>query len=148
MSDCADTVELRSLVDQYALALDSRDVAAFLDLWIDGGVLLVHEEGPRTEAVRLRLPRAAKPIMGRLDDYVQTLHQVTTHHANVVGESASGITYCRADHVLRRSEHQVQSKVLSIRYDDEFERVRGAWKFVQRRINVLLREHRSVVSLS
>jgi hypothetical protein len=142
-----DTVELRVLVDSYAMALDEQDAKGLGLLWIDGGTLLVREDGPgAAPTAELGFPTGAAPVVRRLQAYTRTVHHVTTHRSTVNGDSATGTTYCRAHHIFLGPHDQPLDKILSIRYEDHFERD-GIWRFSRREVNVLLREIRPVTYL-
>jgi hypothetical protein len=143
----SDLVHLRALVDSYAVALDTLDAARLASLWVDDGELIVREEGPtKPRTARLAFPGAAELVIKRLQRYERTLHHVTTHVVTVNGDTATGTTYCQAHHVLRGRSDGPLDKVLSIRYQDVFQRG-DEWRFLRREINVLLRASRSVESL-
>ena len=147
MIGASDTVELRTLVDSYALALDELDAEGLCLLWTDDGALLVREGGPESDpSARLGFPAAAGPVIERLQEYARTVHHVTTHRSIVNGDTATGTTYCQAHHIFLGPHDQPLDKILSIRHEDRFQRKDG-WRFCRRELNVLFREIRPVVFL-
>jgi hypothetical protein len=143
----SDVIELRALVHSYAITLDTLDAAGLSLLWKNDSMLIVREEGPNGPlSAQLAFPAGAGPVIKRLTTYERTLHHVTTHVVTVHGDAATGTTYCQAHHILRGPDDEPLDKVLSIRYEDAFERG-DRWQFVRREINVLLRETRPVESL-
>ena len=45
MTDFAELAEIRSLVDAYAIAVDTHDEELFESIWTDDGILTVHKAG-------------------------------------------------------------------------------------------------------
>jgi SnoaL-like domain len=147
VSPDSDLVQLRALVDCYAITLDSLDAPRLSSLWMNDSTLVVREEGPKKpHTAQLAFPAGAELVIKRLQRYERTLHHVTTHVATVKGDTATATTYCQAHHILRERADGPIDKVLSIRYEDAFQRSNG-WRFLRREINVLLRTMRSVESL-
>jgi len=144
----SDAIELRTLVDSYAIALDELDAKGLALLWIDDGTVVVREEGPSSvPSAQFGFPVAARAIIKHLQSYSRTTHHVTTHRSSVDGDQATGTTYCLAHHIFLGPHEQALDKILSIRYEDHFHR-EDAWRFSRREINVLFREIRPVVNLS
>jgi hypothetical protein len=115
-----DTLDIQQLPTRYALAVDERDVDAWIELFVPD----VHVgRGLRgREALR-------DSIVPSLRKFYRSMHQIVGHRVELVDdESAVGNVYCRA-------EHEVGKRwiVMAIRYDDEYRRVDGRWYFSRRR---------------
>lgn len=140
-----DRVEIRALVDGYAIAFDIGDVEGFDALWTDDGVLEVFEDGPeRPPTGRLKARTTFPLAFDALSRYAHTMHHVTTHEVVVAGDTATGTTACEAHHVAMPVDEPPEDLVMHIRYRDRFERADGAWRFRYRRVEVLFSELRPV----
>ncbi len=96
LDDTADRVELRALVDRYALAADSRDRAGFAGVFTADGVLAI---GPGGGLVG---PDAIPAPLDYLDaHYTHTMHFIGTHDVVLDGDTATGTVYCLAHHLWR-----------------------------------------------
>ena len=126
--------ELRALVERYATAADERDAAGFAGCFTDDGVLIT----PRGE---LRGTTELATVPARLDRYDRTRHLVTDHRVHeVADELATGATWCTAEH-LTIGDVCVETHVMTIRYDDRYERTPDGWRLARRTL-VLLDEER------
>ena len=137
----ADLAEIRQLASRYGIAFDTRDRAAFDQLWTSGGTLEAFQDGPgRPASGTLRLGQFHHAF-DRLTAYRSTQHHVTTHVAEVHGDTANCVAYCEAHHV----DDGGTDLVMHIRYVDTYRRDPGEdWRFANRRVEVLITETRSV----
>jgi ketosteroid isomerase-like protein len=115
---------IRQLAARYALALDSRDVAALVDLFVedvrsaDGGV------------GRDALAEWFDPI---LRPYSTTFHLIGNHVIDLVdADHATGVVYCRPEH-----EVGDQWIVMPMQYWDRYERRADRWYFRSRSVHAL-----------
>jgi hypothetical protein len=115
--------EIRQLAARYALALDSRDVAALVALFVqdvqssDGGV--------GRDALATWFDAILRP-------YSTTFHLIGNHVIDMVDEDhATGVVYCRP-------EHEVGNLwiVMALQYWDRYERRDGRWYFKSRSVHV------------
>jgi hypothetical protein len=112
--------EIGQLPIRYALAVDGRDVETWLSLFvpdIDCG-----RHGVGREVLRSIIT----PI---LNNFYRSMHQICGHRVELLDEShAKGSTYCRA-------EHEVGDRfvVVSICYEDEYQKVGEEWLFSRRK---------------
>lgn len=121
----ADEAALRHTAELYARGADRRDKALWgsivtADCIIEApGILL----SGREQIV------AALEVLARL--YVATQHRVHNQTVSISGDRASGETYGSADHL---SERDGQRTLLSwaIRYQDQWRREAGQWRFARR----------------
>lgn len=142
-----DVVELRGLADAYARCMDALDQTSFAQLWTPDGVLEVYENGPDTEPTGVLRPRHFHLAFERLSVFKRTLHHVTTHHADIRGDEATGFTHCAAHHIDRPGGADSHDLVMHIVYRDKYRREEQRWRFVARRIEVLFHESRTVQEL-
>ena len=112
--------EIRQLAARYALALDSRDVATMVSLFVDD------VETGDGRVGREALAEWFDPI---LRPYRTTFHIIGNHIIDVIDEShATGVVYCRP-------EHEVGDLwvVMPMQYWDRYERQADGWRFRSRR---------------
>lgn len=120
-----DEAALRRTAELYARGADRRDKALWAsivtaDCLIEApGILL----SGREQIV------AALDIMAQL--YVATQHRVHNQTVSISGDRANGETYGSADHL---SERDGQRTLLTwaIRYQDQWRREDGEWRFARR----------------
>lgn len=110
---------IEQLAVRYALAMDARDIEAWLDLFVhdvDCG-----KRGRGREALRGFIEPA-------LSSYYRTIHLVCGHRI-VFDEAdrAHGNVYCRAEH-----EAKGQWIVMAVCYADDYARRDGEWRFLRR----------------
>jgi hypothetical protein len=119
-----DRVESRLAIGQlpirYAIALDSRDIDAWVALFVPD--VQVGRDQVGRDALRAYI----EPVVRK---FRRSVHQICGHRVDLVdGERATGAVYCRA-------EHEVGDRwiVMAICYFDEYRRVDGEWLFSRRR---------------
>ena len=135
----ADRVELRDLVDAYAVAMDRCDTEAFHRQFTPDGrlvVLAVGRERPLATFQGPGIDGIGLIAIVMREVYVSTLHNVTTHTADVDGDRATGTTYCVAHHVAAEAEAD-RLEFLGVRYAEHFVRTSDGWRFAQRDITRL-----------
>lgn len=114
-----DTLSIQQLAVRYAMAVDDRDVDAWLELF-----------APDVNVGRGHIGREALRdfIVPQLRLFYRSIHQIVGHRVELLSQDrAIGAVYCRA-------EHEVGDRwiVIAIRYDDEYSKVDGEWYFVRR----------------
>jgi hypothetical protein len=113
---------IQQLPIRYAMAVDARDVDAWLNCFrpdVDMG-----RHGAGREALR----RYIEPQLRR---FYRSVHQICGHRVELDPESrdrATGAVYCRAEHEV--GEAWI---AMAICYFDEYARVDGEWFFSRRR---------------
>ncbi len=102
------------------MALDIRDVDALVGLFVDDVKAGRHGQG--RAALRDWYDLA-------LRRFYRSIHLVCGHQIDFLdADHATGSVYCRAEHEDGHGWY-----VITMRYDDVYERRDGAWYFVQRR---------------
>ena len=149
MSDpTSDRLDLRSLVDRYAVGADRRDAATVAALFEEDGRLLVHRNGEGSPATSEVIGRTAlEAAIASLVRWTSTTHLVGQQVVEVDGDEATGVTYCLAHHLGDRGDPS-RNRVDSIRYLDRYRRHPGGWRFVERRLCFDWTEIRTVVARS
>ena len=110
---------IQQLPPRYALAVDSRNLDALVDLFVPD------VDCGRWGQGREALKRFYEPT---LRDFYRCQHQICGHVVELLGpDRARGTTYCRAEH-----EDRDRWYVMAICYFDEYRRVEGQWCFERR----------------
>src|SRR5690242_4571067 len=114
------SLAISQLPSRYAMALDARDLDALVALFVDDVAAGAHGSG------RDALKRWYDAALRR---FYRSIHLVCGHHYEFVdSDHATGSVYCRAEHEDRDGWY-----VITMRYDDVYERRNGQWGFVKRR---------------
>jgi hypothetical protein len=151
-----DRLELRALVDAYALAADRKDAAWFRSLWLPDAKLTIHDgDGPARSTVE---GEALGGVTVQLARYALSLHVVANHVCwadegdDDRTATATGEAYCLAHHLTpigggaaddAGGEHD--DYVMAIRYIDRYGRDGdGAWRFANRQVRRQWTAHEKV----
>ena len=111
---------IQQLPVRYALAVDGRDIDAWVALFVEDVNCGRHGRG--REALRAF-------IAPQLRGFYRSIHQICGHQVEFVdADHATGAVYCRAEH-----EDDGKWIVMAIVYFDEYARRDGRWYFVRRR---------------
>ncbi len=112
--------DIRQLAYRYALAIDSRDIDALLELFVDDVQVGRNAFGH---------PALRKSFESQLRDVGITILFVGNHIIEVQDDDhATGVVYCKNETQLGQNWiHQ------AIQYRDTYERRSGRWLFVRRR---------------
>ncbi|AKK30523.1 nuclear transport factor 2 family protein [Mycobacterium sp. EPa45] len=114
------SLALAQLPSRYAIALDSRDVDALVELFVDD--VEAGTEGRGRDALERWYDRV-------LRRFYRSIHLICGHQFDFLdSDHATGSVYCRAEH-----EDGDGWYVITMRYDDVYERRDGRWFFVKRR---------------
>lgn len=113
-------LDIEQLPIRYALAVDQRDLDAWVELFVPDVSL------GRLGTGRESLRRWIEP---RFRLFYRSVHQIVGHRVELIDSTtARGSVYSRA-------QHEVGDRwvVIDIRYDDSYRKVDGRWLFVSRR---------------
>ena len=110
---------IQQLPARYALAIDSRDLNTWVNLFVE-------------DVDCGRYGKGREALLSFIDPTVRTFyrshHQICGHVIDFIDdEHASGTVYCRAEH-----EDRGKWVVMAICYFDTYERRDGNWYFVKR----------------
>src|SRR6185312_7657232 len=144
LSQLADRLAIRELVDAYAYCADRRDAAGQIALFTEDTDFLVymHASNP-SPTQHLRGRAALAPVFDELNTYIATMHFNGQNPVMLDGDHASGVAYCLAHHVkVEGSAHTLM--VAAIRYLDSFVKQDGAWCVSQRKLMVDWTETRTL----
>ena len=115
-----DTLAIQQLPIRYAMAVDERDLDAWIELFTSD--VQVGRDRFGRDALR-------EAIASMTRHFYRSIHQIVGHRIDLVdADNAVGNVYCRA-------EHEVGDEwiVMAIRYDDVYRKVDGRWYFSRRK---------------
>ena len=138
-------MELRRLVDEYALAADAFDNERFVALFTADGTFSATAAG----ATEPFITASGGEELARVPDanrvFEQTFHEMANHVVEIEGDRATGVVYCLGRHLLPVNASGVQEAlVLPVRYYDEYVKTDAGWRFASRRIQFTWIERASV----
>ena len=113
------TLAIQQLPIRYALAVDGRDIDAWLNLFVDD--VDCGRRGKGREALRSYIEPA-------VTGFYRSQHLICGHRIEFTdADRATGAVYCRAEH-----EDGDNWVIMAICYFDNYERRAGEWFFVRR----------------
>ncbi|MDR1426785.1 MAG: nuclear transport factor 2 family protein [Bifidobacteriaceae bacterium] len=135
--EAADRLAIRELIDDYAHCADFRQPEAQADLFAPGARTLVFMGEPGEPAEVLTTREEHVEGFSALSQYAATTHfnGQFTITLDTDGLGARGEGYCLAHHILETEGGQTLI-VMSIRYEDRYSKLDGAWLFAERRLVV------------
>ena len=146
VTQLADRVAIRSLVDAYAYCADRRDATGQMALFTEDTDFLVYMDSlSPSPSQHLRGRAALAPVFDELNTYEATMHFNGQNTVVFDGNHATGVTYCVAYHV--KVDGATRSLMTAaIRYLDSFVKQDGTWLFDQRTLIVVWTETRPLAS--
>jgi hypothetical protein len=140
----SDRAEIAALVAAYARHADRREFDALAALFVEGGVLAMHNGDPdHTEPSRVRDGRAEiAAAMELLRTYTVTHHMLGQHSVwfEVTDRArARGETYCLASHIRPggpASGGREIVRMMAIRYFDDYVLDDATWRIERRRLAI------------
>jgi hypothetical protein len=141
VDDWQDELEIRRLIEAYAIAVDDLDPDAIAGLFVPGGRLLVHEAGSDELKYSYDTGSFAELTDALRAAYGQIFHLVGNVVVKVESDRATGTVYCLAGH-LRDSSRGPEASWIPVRYADRFVRTDAGWRFEERSSRLLWRERR------
>jgi SnoaL-like domain len=132
--------ELHDLAFRYALAVDTRDAEILASAFTQDGAVRGYGENPIEFVGSEGLAR----MIAQVDAAFQkTMHNVfnQTFECDIDG-TITGHTTCIASHILPGDDWMLLD--MAIRYHNRYAEEVGAWKFTERRLEVLWVETRPV----
>ena len=136
LTEQADHLAIRELIDAYAHCADRRDAEGQKSLFAEDTHFVVYMEGQGSEPTLLLDGREAlTPVFDDLNRYDATMHFNGQSTIELTGDRATGESYCIAHHLFTDSGER-KLMVASLRYLDTFVKRDGAWLFAERRLYV------------
>jgi hypothetical protein len=136
-TEAADRLAIRELVEAYAHCADRRDAKGQMALFTADTHFVVYMNATDPKpSQELRSREALAPVFAELNRYQATTHFVGQSTVfTLTGERATGEAYCLAHHVTVSGGKRTLM-VASLRYDDTFAKMDGAWLFAERLLYV------------
>ncbi len=132
-----DLTALRQKAELYAQGADRRDKKLWAEILTDDCVL----EGPGFTLSGRDAVLASLDVLTAM--YAATQHRVHNQTVTISGDSALGETYCTADHLsLKDGRKELLS--WAIRYQDQWRREDGGWRFCHRKLLLDWEERRAL----
>ena len=131
-----DRLELRELVERYAVGADTRDRTTFGEVFTEDGVLAV--AGGASFVGRASIVSTLDHLESH---YPRSMHFVGNHQVQVQGDDATGLVYCLAHHVYAQGGHE-RDTLMVIRYEDTYQRAADGWRISHRTLNIDWQEDR------
>jgi len=137
LTEAADRLAIRELVDAYAHCADRRDAKGQMSLFTTDKHFVVFMNARDTSpSQHLRSREALAPVFADLNKYDATTHFIgQSTIVSLASERATGETYCLAHHVTVDGDKR-RLMVASLRYFDTFVKIDGAWLFSERLLYV------------
>jgi SnoaL-like domain len=133
-TEAADRIALRELFDAYARCADRRDIEAQKALFTEDTFFAVYMAGQGSEPTYVLNGREAlTPVFADLNRYEVTTHFNGQSTVSLDGDRATGESYTIAHHVFTEGGNR-QIMIASLRYDDAFLKIDGAWYFAERKL--------------
>jgi hypothetical protein len=137
ITEAADRLAIRELIEAYAHCADRRDAKGQMALFTADThfVVYMNAKDPKPSQ-ELHSREALAPVFAELNQYQATTHFVGQSTVfTLLGERASGEAYCLAHHVTVNGGKR-SLMVASLRYNDTFVKMEGAWLFAERLLYV------------
>ena len=134
--EAADRRAIRELIDAYAHCADRRDATGQMALFTEDTAFHVFMDSGSSEPTYVLHGRhALAPVFADLNQYQATTHFNGQSTIDLVGDGATGKSYCIAHHVTTASDKRTLM-IASIRYLDKFVKQNGQWLFAERKLMV------------
>jgi hypothetical protein len=136
-AEAADRLAIRELIEAYAHRADRRDAKGQMALFTADahfGVYMDAKDPKPSQELHSR--EALAPVFAELNQYQATTHFVGQSTVfTLTPDRATGEAYCLAHHVTVNGA-QRSLMVASLRYNDTFVKLHGAWLFAERLLYV------------
>jgi hypothetical protein len=137
ISEAADRLAIRELIEAYAHCADRRDAKGQMALFTADTHFVVYmiAKDPKPSQ-ELHSREALAPVFAELNQYQATTHFVGQSTIfSLTRDRATGEAYCLAHHVTVNGGKR-RLMVASLRYNDTFVKMDGAWLFAERLLYV------------
>lgn len=136
LTDVADRLALRELVDTYAYAIDHRLPDLFATLFHeDGRLVLPHPAGTGRPPVVFGGRQGWERAFTAVAPFTATSHFVGNHLVRLDGDSATGSTYCLVHEIYETADGQRMQQRMA-HYTDVCTRIDGRWLFLTRTLRI------------
>jgi uncharacterized protein (TIGR02246 family) len=144
LSEVADRLAIRELVDAYADCADRRDAAGQMTLFTEDVDFVVYgDRGNPMPTQRFRGRAKLAPICRQLEAHQVTMHINGQCTIRIDGARAWGVTWCLV-HQLKIDEAARAATIASVRYLDSYVKRDSGWLIRQRQVLVDWTETRTL----
>jgi len=143
--EAADRLAIRELIEAYAHSADRRDAKGQMSLFTADTHFVVYMNAKDAmPSQQLHSRDALAPVFAELSKYEATTHFLGQSTIFTLTEySATGEAYCLAHHVTLAGGKR-RLMLASLRYEDTFVKLDGAWFFSERILYVDWMEERAL----
>ena len=136
-AEAADRLAIRELIEAYAHCADRRDAKGQMALFTKDTHFVVYMNAKDPQpSQELHSREDLAPVFDDLNKYDATTHLVgQSTILTLTGDRATGEAYCLAHHVTVNGDKR-RLMVASLRYNDTFVKINGAWLFAERLLYV------------
>jgi SnoaL-like domain len=136
-TEAADRLAIRELIEAYAHCADRRDAKGQMALFTaDTHFVVYMNANDPNPSQELHSREALAPVFAELNQYQATTHFVGQSTIfTLTGDRATGEAYCLAHHVTVNGGKR-RLMLASLRYQDTFVKMEGAWLFEERLLYV------------
>ena len=145
LSEAADRLAIRELIEAYAHCADRRDAKGQMALFTPDThfVVYMNAKDPKPSQ-ELHSREALAPVFADLNKYAATMHFLgQTTILTLTGGRATGETYCMPHHLTVDGDKR-RLMIAALRYYDKFIKVDGEWLFAERLLYVDWVEERTL----
>jgi hypothetical protein len=137
ISEAADRLAIRELVEAYAHCADRRDAKGQMALFTADTHFVAYMDAKDPKpSQELHSREELAPVFADLNQYEATTHFVGQSTVfTLTRDRATGEAYCLAHHVTVNAGKR-RMMVASLRYNDTFVKLDGAWLFAERLLYV------------
>ena len=137
ISEAADRLAIRELVEAYAHCADRRDAKGQMALFTADTHFVVYMDAKDPKpSQELHSRESLAPVFADLNQYQATTHFVGQSTLfTLTGNRATGEAYCLAHHVTGNGGKR-RLMVASLRYKDTFVKLEDVWLFAERLLYV------------
>jgi ketosteroid isomerase-like protein len=145
LTEAADRLAIRELVEAYADRADGRDATGQMALFTPDThfVVYMNAKDPKPSQ-ELHSREALAPVFADLNRYAATMHFLgQSTILTLTADRATGEAYCLAHH-LTVEDGRKRLMIAALRYADTFVKQDGTWLFAERRLYVDWLEERAL----
>lgn len=143
LRELQDKAALRELVDDFAVLADKKDVHTQAQLFTPDATVAFIVGGKPTGVLKGR-----EQIEHTFGPYLATFQSLTHFNGQqvvtIVGDKASGITYCTVTLIALQKGKRVRT-TMGVHYEDQFVRQAGRW-FIAKRTSIFDWQDQQVMS--
>lgn len=130
--EVSDLLEIRNLIDEYASSIDDRSTERLVAVFTDDAQFFVTQAGSDESFMSYNGSSEIGGIMTLISPFGETMHVMLNHQVKLCGDTATGLTYCTANHLL--GEPAAANLTMALKYRDQFKRTADGWRIASRQV--------------